>query len=169
MDVSKIQTPFEKLIEKAKIYIENENEINIIIQAYQLANDKLKGLKRLDGSDYIDHPVNVAIILTDLHVDYHTLVAALLHEVTTLGNVPIEEIRSQFGEEITKLIIGINKINKISFSADSEYTINYYRKILVGLCEDVRVIFIKLSDRLHNMRTLWAIPEDKQKEKAKKH
>ena len=84
-----------------------------------------------------------------------------------MDDIEESELESEFGPSIAKLVKEVTKINKLSLSADSLYQINYYKKILVGLCEDVRVIIIKLADRLHNMKTLWAIPEEKQKEKAK--
>ena len=92
--------------------------------------------------------------------------AALLHETIRTQGVEETEIVSLFGENIGRLVSEVTKINKLSLSADSVYQINYYKKILVGLCEDVRVIIIKLADRVHNMKTLWAIPEEKQKEKS---
>ena len=158
---------FNTLYSKVKSYIKKRKELEIIKKAYDFAASKHYGQKRLDGSDFIQHPLNVAYILTDIKADYATICTALLHEVIDEGNTSLEEIKDQFDEEIAKLTDSITKINRLSFSAESEFTITYYRKILVGLCEDVRVIFIKLGDRLHNMRTLWAIPEDKQKEKAK--
>jgi GTP pyrophosphokinase len=158
---------FADLLKRIESYLENDKEIEVIKQAYEYANNKHTGQKRLDGSDFIEHPLNVAYIMTDLSADYTTIATALLHEIIDEGNTPTTEIKNKFGEEIAKLVDSITKINRLSFSAESEWTIIYYRKILVGLCEDVRVIFIKLGDRLHNMRTLWAIPEHKQKEKAK--
>ncbi len=158
---------FDDFLNKVKKYIKNKKEIQTIIKAYEFALAKHFKSKRLDGSDFIDHPLNVAYILTDLNVDYATLSTALLHEIIDEGNATVLEIKEEFGDEITKLVVSVAKINKLSFSIENEWTINYYRKILVGLCEDVRVIFIKLADRLHNLRTLWAIPEEKQKEKAK--
>ncbi|MDD3305417.1 MAG: bifunctional (p)ppGpp synthetase/guanosine-3',5'-bis(diphosphate) 3'-pyrophosphohydrolase [Bacilli bacterium] len=155
------------LLLKANGYIKNEDQIAVIKKAYEFASTKHFGQKRLDGNDFIDHPLNVAMILTEVHGDYETLATALLHETIDLGNTTIEEIHQSFGEELAKLVNDISKINRMSFNADSNYTITYYKKILVGLCEDVRVIYVKLADRLHNMRTLWAIPENKQREKAK--
>ena len=158
---------YEYFIDAVKTYIQDEDSINTIKKAYEFAKEVHSGEKRLTGEDYINHPLNVAYILTKNHSDYETLSAALLHEVIKSGKVTEEELEKEFGKNITKLVKEITKINKLSLSADSVYQINYYKKILVGLCEDVRVIIIKLADRLHNMRTLWAIPEEKQKEKAK--
>lgn len=158
---------FDDLLTRVSTYIKDEKEIDTIKKAYEFASTKHFGQKRLDGNDFINHPLNVAMILTDVHGDYETIATSLLHEVINFGNTTAQEVRDEFGEEISKLVNSISKINKLSFNTDSNYTITYYKKILVGLCEDVRVIYIKLADRLHNMRTLWAIPENKQREKAK--
>ena len=158
---------FENFFDAVKSYIEDKEELEVVKKAYEFARMTHMGEKRKTGEDYIVHPLNVAYILTKIHSDYETLSAALLHDVIKMDNVEEEVLINEFGTNIAKLVKEVTKINKLSFSADSEYQINYYKKILVGLCEDVRVIIIKLADRLHNMRTLWAIPENKQKEKAK--
>ena len=158
---------FEQFFNAVKTYIEDEQELEVVKKAYEFSEKTHMGEKRRTGEDYITHPLNVAYILTKIHSDYETLSAALLHDVIKMNNVKEDELTNEFGPDIAKLVKEVTKINKLSFSADSEYQINYYKKILVGLCEDVRVIIIKLADRLHNMRTLWAIPENKQKEKAK--
>ena len=158
---------FEDLLRNLKKYITKKSDLEVINNAYLLANEKHFGQKRLTGEDYIIHPLSVAYILSDIKADFETISAALLHDVIEDCGVTKEEIEEQFGHNIAFLVDGVTKINKISFGADSEAAIAYQRKILVGLAEDVRVIIIKLADRLHNMRTLWAIPENKQKEKAK--
>lgn len=158
---------FEHFYDAVKAYIEDEKELEVIKKAYEFANKIHTGEKRRTGEDYIIHPLNVAYILTRIHSDYETLSAGLLHDVIKTDDVEESVLEKEFGTNIAKLVKEVTKINKLSFSADSVYQINYYKKILVGLCEDVRVIIIKLADRLHNMKTLWAIPEEKQKEKAK--
>jgi GTP pyrophosphokinase len=158
---------FDDLLNEVKKYIKDETQLNTITEAYKYASTKHFDEKRLDGNDFINHPLNVAMILTELRSDYQTIVTALLHEIVDFGHTSIEDVKDKFGEEISLLVNGITKINRLSFNTDSNYTVTYYKKILVGLCEDVRVIYVKLADRLHNMRTLWAIPENKQKEKAK--
>ena len=156
----------DELISAAS-YITDEEEINTIKKAYDFASEVHKSEKRLSGEDYILHPLNVAYILTSLYADSDTLSTALLHDVIHKGNAKIEDIRENFSEEITNLVEGITTINKLSLSAENENMINYYKKILVGLTEDVRIIIIKLAERCHNMRTLWAIQKDKQALKAK--
>lgn len=166
MTKKNLNLTYEQLEEKIKEYITNEEELSLIKKAYLYALEKHFGVKRLTGEDYIEHPLNVAYILTDMKADSFTLAASLLHDVIEDCDVTKEEMEKQFGKEITSLVDGVTKINKINFETTNAAVIANQRKILVGLCEDVRVIFIKLADRLHNMRTLWVHPEKKQKEKA---
>ncbi len=156
----------DELISSA-YYITDKDEIDTIKKAYEYAKKIHSGMQRFSGEDYILHPLNVAYILTGLKADSDTLSTALMHDVIHKGNGSIDEIRNLFGNEIGDLVDGITTINKLSLSAENENTINYYKKILVGLTEDVRIIIIKLAERCHNMRTLWAIPKDKQALKAK--
>ena len=157
----------EDLIDKASLYIKSDDSIEDIKNAYSFANKAHYGDKRLTGDDFILHPLNVAMILTEVYADKETLIAALLHDTINFGNVSLEKIEYEFGSEIAKLVDGISKINKLSLSAETNSSATYYKKILVGLSGDVRIIILKIADRLHNMRTLWAIPENKRKEKAK--
>lgn len=156
----------EDILEKVKAYIEDEEQINVIEKAYYFARDKHEGQYRKSGEAYIYHPMNVALILTTIYADYETISAGLLHDVLEDCDCTVEEMENEFGCEITKLVQGVTKLSKINFSTENEYLIDYYKKIIVGMSEDVRVIIVKLCDRLHNMRTLWAIPEDRQKIKA---
>lgn len=155
------------LIDKAKTYIKSDEDIQLIKKAYDFASKAHAGQLRLTGDDYILHPLNVALILTEIYADAQTLATALLHDVINFANVTIEDVEKEFGPEIKTLVDGISRINKLSLSADNEALISYHKKILVGLSGDVRIIILKIADRLHNMRTLWAIPENKRKEKAK--
>lgn len=157
----------DDLLEKAKIYIKSDEDIELIKKAYLFASKVHAGQLRLTGDDYMLHPLNVALILTEIYADAQTLSAALLHDVINFANVTIEEIEKEFGPEMKALVDGISRINKLSLSADNEALVSYHKKILVGLSGDVRIIILKIADRLHNMRTLWAIPENKRKEKAK--
>ena len=142
---------------------ENYEEIK---KAYEYALNEHKGMKRLSGDDFITHPLEVTKILMDLNVDDTTIIASLLHEVINNGNKTYEDLQNDFGEEVAKIVQSVSKINKLELPDNNESSIIYLRKILVGLAEDVRVLYIKLADRLHNMRTNWAINPAKQKEKA---
>lgn len=157
---------FDEVLEKVKAYIEDEEKIKVIQKAYLFALEKHEGQFRKSGEPYITHPLNVAQILTTIYADYETLCAGLMHDVLEDCDCTVEEMEEMFGKNITKLVQGVTKLSKIHFSTENEYLIDYYKKIIVGMSEDVRVIIIKLADRLHNMRTLWATPEDRQKVKA---
>ncbi|MDO5394103.1 MAG: bifunctional (p)ppGpp synthetase/guanosine-3',5'-bis(diphosphate) 3'-pyrophosphohydrolase [Mycoplasmatota bacterium] len=157
---------FEDVLEKVKAYIEDEEKIKVIQQAYLFAQEKHEGQFRKSGEPYITHPLNVAQILTTIYADYETISAGLLHDVLEDCDCTVAQMEELFGKNITKLVQGVTKLSKIHFSTENEYLIDYYKKIIVGMSEDVRVIIIKLADRLHNMRTLWATPEDRQKVKA---
>ena len=157
----------DQIIEEAKKYIEDKEQIKTIQKAYQFAYEKHRGQYRKSGEEYIFHPLNVALILISIYADYETLSAGLMHDVLEDCDCTPEEMEKEFGKTITKLVQGVTKLSKINFSTENDYLIDYYKKIIVGMSEDVRVIIIKLADRLHNMRTLWAIPEDRQKVKAK--
>lgn len=157
----------EDIISKVRSYIEDEEQIKVIQKAYDFAKLKHEGQFRKTGEPYITHPMNVALILTSVYADYETISAGFLHDVLEDCDCTSEEMEEVFGPTITKLVKGVTKLSKINFSTENEYLIDYYKKIIVGMSEDVRVIIIKLADRLHNMRTLWAIPEDRQKVKAK--
>lgn len=161
-----IETNYDKLIDVLNTYLK-EDEIEIVKKAYNYALKKHTGQYRKTGEDYINHPIMVATILTTIHADYETLASSLLHDVLEDTSTTKEELEQEFGTTIANLVDGVTKINSINVSTENEYLTNYYKKIIVGMCEDVRVIIIKLADRLHNMRTLYALPIEKQKEKAK--
>ena len=158
---------FDQVLEKINSYIEDEKELQVINDAYELARSKHEGQYRKTGEAYIIHPLNVALILTEIYADYETISAGLLHDVLEDCDCTHEEMEDIMGPTITRIVEGVTKLSKIHFSTENEYLIDYYKKIIVGMSEDVRVIIVKLADRLHNMRTLWALPKDRQKVKAK--
>ena len=155
------------LLEQVKTYNNNEEDLKLIKSAYDYAYKKHFGQKRISGDDYITHPLNVAWILTEINADAYAISAALLHDTIEDSDSTKEDIEAHFGSTIALLVDGVTKINKIKFSSETEQIAANQRKILVGLSEDVRVIIIKLADRLHNMRTLYVMSEEKQKRKAK--
>ena len=164
---NKEDVTINEILEKAHAYIEDEEQLAVIEKAYVFAKEKHEGQYRKSGEAYIYHPMNVALILISIYADYQTISAGLLHDVLEDCDCTVDEMCDAFGEEITKLVQGVTKLSKIHFSTENDYLIDYYKKIIVGMSEDVRVIIIKLADRLHNLRTLWAIPEDRQKVKAR--
>ena len=155
------------LLKEVESYIDDNDEIELIKKAYDFAYEKHFGQKRITGDDYITHPLNVAYILTEVKADAKAISAALLHDTIEDCSVTFEEIENLFGREVAFLVDGVTKINKISFSTETEQIAANQRKILVGLSEDVRVIIIKLADRLHNLRTIYVLPPEKQRKKAK--
>ena len=158
---------FDEVFSKVSLYITKEEDRKLITKSYLFAYEKHFGQKRHTGEDYIVHPLNVAYILSDINADVSTICAALLHDTIEDCNVSKDELAKEFSCEIASLVDGVTKINKLNFSGENEATLANHRKIIVGLTEDVRVIIIKLADRLHNMRTLWVLSEKKQKENSK--
>ncbi|HTY97251.1 MAG TPA: bifunctional (p)ppGpp synthetase/guanosine-3',5'-bis(diphosphate) 3'-pyrophosphohydrolase, partial [Solirubrobacteraceae bacterium] len=123
--------------------------------------------RRKSGEDFIVHPVGVARICASMRLDTETLCAALLHDTVEDTSASIEEVRERFGEEIAAIVDGVTKLTGITFQSRDEAQANNYRKMMVAMATDVRVILIKLADRLHNMRTIDAMPKQKQTEKAR--
>ena len=158
---------FDELYDNVKTYITDEDELKQLSSAYMFAYEKHFGQKRLSGEAYITHPLNVAYILSEINADCATLCAALLHDTIEDCDVTEEELEKKFGHEIASLVNGVTKINKLKFTCDNEAVIANHRKILVGLCEDVRIIILKLADRLHNLRTIWILSEKSQKANAR--
>ena len=168
MDEHKKNTiTIEDLLAKFKLYDNDKDDIDLIIRAYNYAYKKHFGVKRISGDDYITHPLNVAMILTDINADAECMAAALLHDTIEDTDSTKEEITRLFGSTVALLVDGVTKINRLHFSTTSEQVAANQRKILVGLSEDVRVIIIKLADRLHNLRTIYVMPVEKQRKKAK--
>ena len=167
MSIKTENISIEDLIEKVKTYDDNVDDLNLIRKAYDYAYRKHFSQKRITGDDYITHPLNVAWILTDVNADSEAVAAALLHDTIEDSDSTYDEIKDLFGENVAKIVDGVTKINRLNFNSDSEQMAANQRKILVGLSSDVRVLIVKLADRLHNMRTLYVLSEAKQKRKAK--
>ena len=167
MSVKTENISIEDLIEKVKTYDDNVEDLNLIRKAYDYAYRKHFSQKRITGDDYITHPLNVAWILTGVNADSEAVAAALLHDTIEDSDSTYDEIKDLFGENVAKIVDGVTKINRLNFNSDSEQMAANQRKILVGLSSDVRVLIVKLADRLHNMRTLYVLSEAKQKRKAK--
>ena len=167
MSVKTEKITIEDLLEKFSQYDDNVENLKLIRSAYDYAYKKHFSQKRITGDDYITHPLNVAWILTGVNADSHAIAATLLHDTIEDSDSTYEEIKDLFGEDIAKIVDGVTKINRLKFQSDSEQMAANQRKILVGLSEDVRVLIVKLADRLHNMRTLYVLSEAKQKRKAK--
>ena len=144
----------------------NEEEIDIIKKAYYFAEELHKGQKRQSGEDYIIHPLNVAYTLAEMHADRDTICAALLHDTLEDTEITKEEIAENFNETVAHLVEGVTKISRMNFATKLDQNMANTRKIITSITDDVRIIIIKLADRLHNMRTLQYKSELKQKENA---
>ena len=163
------------LIERVGAYLP-EDSTELVGQAYLYADECHSGQMRQSGDPYIAHPLETALFLADLHLDTHTIVAALLHDVVEDCGVSLEEITLRFGPEVSKLVDGVTKLTRMDDKlqppaedvaglmddAESLHA-ESLRKMLVSMAEDIRVVLIKLADRLHNMNTLDALPPEKQK------
>ena len=142
-------------------------DIAQIWEGYRFAFKAHDGVVRKTGEPYITHPVSVACILADLHMDVPTILAALLHDVVEDTPITTAEINEMFGQQVADLVDGLTKLDKIEFQSASEAQAENFRKMLLAMSQDVRVILVKLADRLHNMQTLVAMKPEKQKRIAK--
>ena len=154
----------EDLLEKLIDY--SKEEITLVKKAYYHAENLHRGQVRQSGEAYITHPLNVAYILGEMHADCDTICAGLLHDTIEDTNITKEDIAHEFNQNIANLVDGVTKLAKMNFSSKQDQNYANTRKIITGVTEDVRIIIIKLADRLHNMRTLQFKSEFKQKENA---
>lgn len=152
----------EQLLDAAGSYM-SEEDLKLVEKAYKTAERLHEGQLRKSGEPYITHPVAVAQILVDLHMDAVIVAAALLHDVVEDTNTSLQQISEQFGEEIASLVDGVTKLRRIQYQSKEEQQAENHRKMILAMARDVRVILIKLADRLHNMRTLKYRNEDDQR------
>ena len=151
-----------KIIEK---YM-TEDEVAFVMKAYEYAKLMHKDQKRKSGEPYIIHPVNVAIILADLDMDVETIVSALLHDVVEDTPATYDDIKEMFSEDVAKIVDGVTKLNKLNYKSSEAFQAENLRKMILAMNNDIRVIIVKLADRLHNLRTLEYMNEEKRKQKA---
>lgn len=157
--------PIEDLIKQVKEY-NPDADVCVIEDAYEFAKEAHKGQQRRSGQEYIVHPLEAAKILADLHMDVITIAAGLLHDVVEDTDIPLYKICEAFGQEIAQLVDGVTKLSRIEFKSKEEQQVENLRKMFLAMAKDIRVIIIKLADRLHNMRTLRHQSPEKQKEIA---
>ena len=166
-DFTSPEVLYEELINSVRKY-HPSTDISMIEKAYRVASEAHEGQKRKSGEPYIIHPLCVAIILADLELDKETIVAGLLHDAVEDTWMTYEEVEKEFGSEVALLVDGVTKLGQLSYSADKvEVQAENLRKMFLAMAKDIRVILIKLADRLHNMRTLQYMRPEKQQEKAR--
>ena len=156
----------DRLNRRMQRYLPAE-QVGQVMHAYEFAAKAHEGQQRHSGEPYISHPVAVATLLAELKLDAQTLMAALLHDVIEDTGVPKEHIAALFGEEVAELVDGVSKLDKIEFRSRAEAQAESFRKMLLAMVGDMRVILVKLADRTHNMRTLWIMPPEKRRRIAR--
>lgn len=150
----------EDLLQEVSTYLKPEDVENIQ-RAVELSKTAHQGQLRQSGEAYVTHPIAVARILTSLHLDAQAIIAALLHDVVEDTDISIETISSGFGKPVADVVEGLSKLDKLQFETVADAQAENFRKMLMAMARDVRVILIKLADRLHNMRTLGAVSKEK--------
>ena len=155
-----------ELKKEINLYMDDP-DIAIIEKAYNYAKKAHQGQYRISGEPFVEHPLGVAFILAELELDLISITGALLHDVVEDTEISSEDIADNFSEEIALLVDGVTKLTRLKFKTKEEHQAESLRKMFIAMAEDIRVILIKLADRLHNMRTLSFMNREKQIEKAK--
>lgn len=168
IDVSAIdptdpEAVFIELEQKVSAYLKDEKSLQLIKKAYLFAKERHGDQKRKSGEPYITHPIAVASILSELNVDLASIVSAILHDVVEDTDTTLEEIEENFGKVVAELVDGLTKIGKIKFRSTQERMAENFRKMILAMAKDLRVILVKIADRLHNMRTLGSLPKEKRR------
>src|SRR6187431_3637377 len=151
---------FEDLLEKVRAY-NPDADLELLRKAYVFSAYEHKGQVRRSGEPYMVHPLEVADILADLRLDVVAIAAGLLHDIDEDTPTTIERIRELFGEEVAHVVEGVTKLSALQFASSEERQAESFRKMLLAMVDDIRVILVKLADRLHNMRTLHHLPEER--------
>ena len=151
----------QRLLARCQL-IYTKQQRRTVEDALEYATLKHGAQKRVSGEPYITHPIAVANILLDLGMDYSSVCAALLHDVIEDTDATEEEIREKFGDQITELVLGVTKLKKITFKSKEQEQAENFRKMFFAMAKDIRVLIIKLADRLHNMRTVEALSRERQ-------
>ncbi len=145
----------------------SHKEVELVKLAYRTANKAHSGQFRKSGEPYIHHPLSVALILADLKLDYFCIVAAILHDCIEDTSVTKEDVQAQFGEQVAHIVEGVSKLTSLEFTSSSQKQAENFQKLILAMSKDMRVMVIKLADRLHNMRTLESMSDEKKIQKAK--
>src|SRR5919109_347600 len=150
----------DELLRKVRSY-NPKADVREVQRAYEFAEESHRGQLRISGEPFVEHPLGVAHILADLGMDTTTLVAALLHDVVEDTDLTLREIDADFGPAVTAIVDGLTKLDKIEYRSREQEQAENVRKMVVAMAKDIRVLIIKLADRLHNMRTLASLPRDR--------
>jgi guanosine-3',5'-bis(diphosphate) 3'-pyrophosphohydrolase len=156
----------DELIDAVEQY-KPELDRDLLTRAFSFAERAHEGQQRRSGEEFIQHPFGVAKILTELQLDEQTIAAALLHDVVEDTDQDLKAVKDEFGDEIAQLVDGVTKLTRIQFQSREQAEAENYRKLIVAMAQDVRVILIKLADRLHNLRTIEYLGKQKQVQKAR--
>ena len=156
----------DALASKLSTYLEPA-QVNLVRRAFYYAAEAHDGQIRRSGEPYVTHPLAVAGILQDMHMDHQSLMAAMLHDTIEDTGLSREAIAAQFGEAVANLVDGVSKLNKLNFSTQAEVQAENFQKMALAMAKDIRVILVKLADRLHNMRTLEVLSQEKRRRIAR--
>lgn len=166
MQIEAPQLRIDDLCRRTRSYLSND-QIKQVRRAYRFGAEAHEGQIRKSGEPYIQHPLEVANILAEMHMDHETLVAAMLHDVIEDTPVVKDRISDEFGSEVAEIVDGLSKLTQIEFESHAEAQAQNFQKMLMAMADDIRVILVKLADRLHNMRTLGALAADKRRRIAR--
>ena len=156
----------QSLSQRLTSYLDPE-QINQVRRAYFYAEQAHDGQRRKSGEPYVTHPLAVASILSEMNMDHQSLIAAMLHDVIEDTHVSTDGLQSQFGDAITGIVDGVSKLTHLNFETKAEAQAENFQKMMMAMAVDIRVILVKLGDRLHNMRTLGVMPPEKQRRIAR--
>ena len=159
-------TKFRELLRDMKENRPND-DLELVRKAYEFSQKHHSGQQRASGEPYLVHPLEVALVLAEMKMDAVAVAAGLLHDSVEDTVVTIVDIRKEFGEQVAHIVEGVTKISKIDFSTREEQQAENLRKMMLAMVDDIRVVLIKLADRLHNMRTLEHLPPDRQQKIAR--
>ncbi len=162
----KIEWTADQVLQKVSEYM-NEEHLTEVKKAYQFAQIAHRDQRRQSGEPYITHPVQVAGILADLHMDPATISAGFLHDIVEDTGVELIDVQELFGDDVALIVDGVTKLSKIKYKSNEERLAENHRKLLLAMCKDIRVMIVKLADRLHNMRTLKSLRPEKQRRISK--
>jgi len=155
-----------RLVDTLETYLPDD-QVATVLEAYEFGAAAHEGQSRKSGEPYITHPVAVAQELAEMHLDAEAICAAILHDVVEDTEASLEQIRDRFGEDVALIVDGVSKLDQIQFRSRAEAQAESFRKMMLAMIEDIRVILVKLADRLHNMETLGSMPSVKKKRIAR--